>query len=481
VEEHVAGDVLSDRLVEKAERIVLFKKTKMCKFYILGVCAKGDGCKFAHQKEDLCPLPDLSRTKLCKTLISTGGCNDPDCTYAHNREELRLLPAEVSAEVSPLAPRGGCYKVPPAALPSANANAGATMAMPVEAAGVNGAAAVNMMQPNLPPALWQYISSLPPDQALQLMSSASTQVATTMQWLQTSAPGCPQTHLQAAVPVMVPMQAAQLQAAPPPQAPKQAQQMHAQAAQLQAVPPPQAPKQAQQMHAQVVAREGWLHDALGYSSDSHPAFADQHCPMVDDEYCPPTTFAGHPADVAGGVPAKNSGKTNLSLGHRVVVKNTFLEVNTGCTPTASNLRHTNTWAGGLSSIDDEGAGGVGGGSPPWPCQQECPGGFGAGSPPWPGQEHRTSTLRPCFSSVSVQSLAEEDERQMAEAEAKAAIMTNRSQPMMGPGAVLMYTMSPMGSFDSNVVVKNTFLEFDPKDSSGLRAVRTAAGRLNTMA
>lgn len=70
----------------------MFSKTKMCKFFILGMCSKGAGCRFAHQKEDLNPLPDLSRTKLCKSLINTGSCEDPECSYAHNREELRGMP-----------------------------------------------------------------------------------------------------------------------------------------------------------------------------------------------------------------------------------------------------------------------------------------------------------------------------------------------------------------------------------------------------
>eukprot|EP00445_Apocalathium_hangoei_P036917 CAMPEP_0203957240 /NCGR_PEP_ID=MMETSP0359-20131031/89179_1 /ASSEMBLY_ACC=CAM_ASM_000338 /TAXON_ID=268821 /ORGANISM="Scrippsiella Hangoei, Strain SHTV-5" /LENGTH=508 /DNA_ID=CAMNT_0050891059 /DNA_START=24 /DNA_END=1550 /DNA_ORIENTATION=+ len=77
---------------DRTQRTVIFSKTKMCKFHILGICAKGTGCKFAHHKEELNPLPDLSRTKLCKTLISTGSCEEPDCKYAHNREQLRAMP-----------------------------------------------------------------------------------------------------------------------------------------------------------------------------------------------------------------------------------------------------------------------------------------------------------------------------------------------------------------------------------------------------
>jgi len=67
----------------------IFQKTKMCKFHIMGLCSKGQGCLFAHGKEELAPLPDLFRTKLCKTLINTGTCEEPDCKFAHNKEELR--------------------------------------------------------------------------------------------------------------------------------------------------------------------------------------------------------------------------------------------------------------------------------------------------------------------------------------------------------------------------------------------------------
>ncbi|CAK0799089.1 unnamed protein product, partial [Prorocentrum cordatum] len=52
----------------RSERIVVFEKTKMCKFHIMGICTKGDGCRFAHERTQLQTLPDLSCTKLCKTL-----------------------------------------------------------------------------------------------------------------------------------------------------------------------------------------------------------------------------------------------------------------------------------------------------------------------------------------------------------------------------------------------------------------------------
>lgn len=74
------------------ERTSIFAKTKMCKFFILGTCAKGTDCRFAHFREELSELPDLCRTKLCKALIRSGQCLDRNCRYAHSKEELRSAP-----------------------------------------------------------------------------------------------------------------------------------------------------------------------------------------------------------------------------------------------------------------------------------------------------------------------------------------------------------------------------------------------------
>jgi len=67
-----------------------FSKTKLCRFNLLGICAKGLQCPFAHGSVELQPLPDLRCTKLCKQLLSTGTCTTAGCTYAHSKEELRI-------------------------------------------------------------------------------------------------------------------------------------------------------------------------------------------------------------------------------------------------------------------------------------------------------------------------------------------------------------------------------------------------------
>jgi len=118
--QHRAGVRNDATLYARSEPATIFTKTKMCRFHILGMCSRGAYCKFAHHKEELKPLPDLSCTKLCKALLYDGACNDPICQYAHTAEELRTVQAPrqdrrfvgrhhgepASAPSRPYAPRG---------------------------------------------------------------------------------------------------------------------------------------------------------------------------------------------------------------------------------------------------------------------------------------------------------------------------------------------------------------------------------------
>jgi len=67
----------------------VFRKTKICKFHAMGLCSRGEACRYAHAADDLQPLPDLTCTKICPTLLRAGSCQDLGCKYAHSRCELK--------------------------------------------------------------------------------------------------------------------------------------------------------------------------------------------------------------------------------------------------------------------------------------------------------------------------------------------------------------------------------------------------------
>ena len=72
---------------EGPDRRSQFQKTRMCKFFELGICKRGSGCSFAHSDCDKKAPPDLSRTRLCENFFE--GCKNPTCLYAHSQDELR--------------------------------------------------------------------------------------------------------------------------------------------------------------------------------------------------------------------------------------------------------------------------------------------------------------------------------------------------------------------------------------------------------
>jgi hypothetical protein len=77
----------------RADRKKTYLKTKMCKFHILGICAKGENCTYAHERVEMKNIPDLSFTKMCQAQLTTG-CSDINCRYAHHKEQLRTPECE---------------------------------------------------------------------------------------------------------------------------------------------------------------------------------------------------------------------------------------------------------------------------------------------------------------------------------------------------------------------------------------------------
>eukprot|EP00930_Biecheleria_cincta_P016400 TRINITY_DN13354_c0_g1_i1.p1 TRINITY_DN13354_c0_g1~~TRINITY_DN13354_c0_g1_i1.p1 ORF type:complete len:442 (+),score=52.68 TRINITY_DN13354_c0_g1_i1:66-1328(+) len=68
------------------------KKTKMCKFFLANMCARGDNCTFAHYDAELRAIPDLRCTQLCPKLVVGSTCTAADCQFAHCTKELKKFP-----------------------------------------------------------------------------------------------------------------------------------------------------------------------------------------------------------------------------------------------------------------------------------------------------------------------------------------------------------------------------------------------------
>lgn len=79
----------------------LFHRTKLCRFFALGACERGEQCTFAHQRAALVPTPDLYRTKLCPLVHTPEGCRNTRCRFAHDREDFRRTPSARLANRAP--------------------------------------------------------------------------------------------------------------------------------------------------------------------------------------------------------------------------------------------------------------------------------------------------------------------------------------------------------------------------------------------
>lgn len=91
LESAAAGKKAAAAAAEKPANLRIFRKTKMCKFNMMGRCNRTASCMFAHDAEELQPLPDFRCTKMCPDLSETGRCDKgAACTFAHSTKELRF-------------------------------------------------------------------------------------------------------------------------------------------------------------------------------------------------------------------------------------------------------------------------------------------------------------------------------------------------------------------------------------------------------
>ncbi|CAJ1339722.1 unnamed protein product [Effrenium voratum] len=95
---------------EEEHRIDVHKRTRLCKFFLMGSCTRGAGCNFAHGARQLRTQPDFSKTRLCAEFMESGTCPSKDCKFAHGRHELR--PGELKRK-----PKAEKTQPPPAATP----------------------------------------------------------------------------------------------------------------------------------------------------------------------------------------------------------------------------------------------------------------------------------------------------------------------------------------------------------------------------
>lgn len=65
------------------------QNTKMCVYFQQqGTCKYGAKCVFAHEQQDIAPMPDLKYTRICAN-FEAGKCLVENCPFAHSFDQLR--------------------------------------------------------------------------------------------------------------------------------------------------------------------------------------------------------------------------------------------------------------------------------------------------------------------------------------------------------------------------------------------------------
>mmetsp|Transcript_114861 Transcript_114861/g.198951 ORF Transcript_114861/g.198951 Transcript_114861/m.198951 type:complete len:239 (+) Transcript_114861:65-781(+) len=67
-----------------------FRKTRLCRFFEIGQCSKGQACPFAHGSTEMQTAPDLTKTSICRAWRQKQ-CpfSAMRCPFAHGASELR--------------------------------------------------------------------------------------------------------------------------------------------------------------------------------------------------------------------------------------------------------------------------------------------------------------------------------------------------------------------------------------------------------
>jgi len=98
-----------------------FRKTELCAFHQQAWCSKGERCPFAHGKEELRPIPDLTKTSLCRKWLKFS-CRraSAECSFAHGTQELRMTEAYSRRRFGFIGGGGGSGHVRTECMPQAN-------------------------------------------------------------------------------------------------------------------------------------------------------------------------------------------------------------------------------------------------------------------------------------------------------------------------------------------------------------------------
>mmetsp|Transcript_51102 Transcript_51102/g.164024 ORF Transcript_51102/g.164024 Transcript_51102/m.164024 type:complete len:309 (+) Transcript_51102:117-1043(+) len=76
----------------EVQRMQLFSKTRLCRFYEMGRCRKGTSCPFAHGDLDVRDIPNLYKTMICERWARRlCPFSNVECRFAHGVEDLRAM------------------------------------------------------------------------------------------------------------------------------------------------------------------------------------------------------------------------------------------------------------------------------------------------------------------------------------------------------------------------------------------------------